>query len=214
MIDDVQPRPRPPVIATRQATDADVSRLVPVLARAFHDDPVACFLFRHERRRRRLLTRFFTLQLRYLFVPGGETWTTDDLAGAALWAPPTMRRPGRRDALRFASLAPALFRLGSEMGAATRLIGTIDRARPRQPHWYLATLGTDPPRQGGGIGTALLARVLPRLDEAGTPAYLESAKERNVGYYARHGFEVTGEYQTPNGPHLWFMWREPRPPDT
>lgn len=84
-------------------------------------------------------------------------------------------------------------------------------SRPRQPHWYLATLGTAPERQGRGVGSTLLATVLDRLDEEGLPAYLESSKERNVAFYARHRFEVVRELVVPHGgPRLWLMWREPR----
>jgi len=90
----------------------------------------------------------------------------------------------------------------------------VERRRPRGPHWYLATLGTDPPRQGRGVGSALLCDVLRRCDEEGLLAYLESSKERNVAFYRRHRFEVTGEIQVPGGgPRLWLMGREPRHPE-
>ena len=44
----------------------------------------------------------------------------------------------------------------------------------------------------------------------GVPAYLECTKQRNVAFYERHGFAVTGEIQVPDGgPVLWAMWRAP-----
>jgi len=59
-----------------------------------------------------------------------------------------------------------------------------------------------------------LAAVLGRVDREGMPAYLETSKERNIAFYARHGFAVTGEVSAPaGGPTLWLMWREPRPPE-
>jgi ribosomal protein S18 acetylase RimI-like enzyme len=91
------------------------------------------------------------------------------------------------------------------------VLSTIEQAHPRQPHWYLAVLGTDPLHQGRGIGTALMAPVLERCDEEGLPAFLESSKESNVPYYERFGFRVERELKLGKGaPSVWPMWREPQ----
>ena len=83
--------------------------------------------------------------------------------------------------------------------------------RPAALHFYLQGLGTDPDRQGEGLGSAVMQPVLERCDADGLPAYLESTKERNVGFYEQHGFEVVGKEQiASDGPMLWLMWREPR----
>ena len=97
---------------------------------------------------------------------------------------------------------------------ALRLLFEIDGLHPREPHWYLATLGTVPERQGQGVGAALLQPVLTLADEDGVPAYLESSKERNVPFYARFGFEVVEELHSKVGsPPMWRMWREPHVPE-
>jgi GNAT superfamily N-acetyltransferase len=207
-------QPAGPVPAPRRAGRDDVAALVEVLGRAFDDDPVACFLFRGDRRRHRGLRRFFRIQLTALYAGDGEVWTTADRAGAAIWAPPAKALPGLRDLWHLAPLLPDLAGLGRSVPDAVRLLAEVERRRPRAPHWYLATLGTDPARQGHGIGSALLADVLRRCDEEGVPAYLESSKERNLAFYRRHRFEVTGDLEVPKGgPRLWFMWREPGPPE-
>ena len=201
-----------PLQPVRRAGPQDVTGLVETLARAFDDDPVPNFLFRGERRRRRGLRRFFSIQLRHMYMSDGEVWTTDELSGAAIWAPPGKAHPGMRDLVHLLPVLSDLVALGRDMGAALALLNAVDRARPRDEHWYLATLGTAPECQGRGIGSALLDEVLPRVDREIMPAYLESSKERNLAFYARHGFEVTGEIHTPGGgPTLWLMWREPRP---
>jgi ribosomal protein S18 acetylase RimI-like enzyme len=117
------------------------------------------------------------------------------------------------DLLRILPVVPYLSIWGRKTPDVVRLLAAYERARPRQTHWYLGTLGTDPDRQGRGVGSALLRVVLDRLDHEGLPAYLESSKERNLAFYARHGFQVTGEITTRRGPTLWLMWREPRPPE-
>ena len=195
----------------RRVGPGDVGALVEVLARAFDDDPVPRWLFRGERRRRRGLRTFFGIQLRHTYLDPGEVWTTEDLAGTAIWSPPDRARPGWRDLMRLVPVVPYLTGLGRDTAEAARLLTAVDAARPRERHWYLATLGTDPERQRTGVGSALLTAVLERVDGEGLPAYLESSKQSNLAFYGRHGFEVTGEIHTPHGgPTLWLMWREPR----
>lgn len=84
----------------------------------------------------------------------------------------------------------------------------------REPHWYLATLGVAPESQGRGIGTALLARWLARVDAEGSPAWLETDREINVGFYRRAGFEVALRTEVLSTP-VWCMARPPtrRPAD-
>jgi ribosomal protein S18 acetylase RimI-like enzyme len=206
---------RAAVPVVRRADAADVRALVDVLARAFDDDPVPNYLFPGDRRRRMGLRRFFSVQLRHMYRGRDEVWTTDDLGGAALWAPPDKARPGLSELLHLLPVAPFLTGLGRRAPDAGRLLAAVDRARPRETHWYLATLGTAPDRQGQGIGSSLVRTVLEKVDAQGLPAYLESSKERNLAFYARFGFEVTGEIHAPGGgPTLWLMWREARPPTT
>jgi ribosomal protein S18 acetylase RimI-like enzyme len=94
------------------------------------------------------------------------------------------------------------------------ILGGLERMEARHPHdpphWYLFILGTEQAAQGRGLGSALLAQVLARVDADGTSAYLESSNERNIALYGRHGFEMTNEVAIPGGPRIWPMWREPR----
>lgn len=86
----------------------------------------------------------------------------------------------------------------------------FDRHHPKEPHWYLQMLGTEPEWQGKGIGSSLLAPILDRCDRTGERVYLEASKEKNIPFYARHGFVVTEEMHVPKGPTMWAMWRDPR----
>jgi GNAT superfamily N-acetyltransferase len=55
------------------------------------------------------------------------------------------------------------------------------------PHYYLALLGTDPARQGRGIGSMMLVSQLTRCDAEGFPSYLESSNRRNLALYIATG---------------------------
>jgi ribosomal protein S18 acetylase RimI-like enzyme len=196
-------------VATRRATPEDVPALAGMLTRAFLDDPVAIWSCRPERLRPRVLERFQATRLRHLLAEQ-EVWTTPELSSAALWAPPKRWRTTVRQDLEIArsALHP---RLLTRLPLLARGFLGMERKHPHHPpHWYLAVLGTEPAAQGQGLGSAVLGPVLEQCDADGVGAYLESSKERNIAFYARHGFRVTAELRLPLGPRIWAMWREAR----
>lgn len=189
----------------RPALPEDYGRLAEVLARAFYDDPVTAWFYPDAARRMRHARRFFAIRLRQLAVHG-LIYTTPERSGAALWAPPGHWRENLRQSLMQLPMLPVLL---PRIVRSTQAVREIERHHPIEPHFYLSVLGTDPEQQGGGVGSALLAPVLQRCDESGAAAYLESSKESNLSFYARHGFVVTERIEIPAGPPLWLMWREP-----
>lgn len=196
----------------RKATGNDVAQLAAVLARAMQDDPVICWVIPRRETRRKVLPRFFAAMIRHLYLPADEVFTTDDRAAAALWLPPGNAAPATYDVLRLASRVVFLLPLvGRALLRAPGMLRLLDAKHPKEPHYYLALLGTEPTRQSHGIGSAMLHSQLARCDAEGMPAYLESSNWRNVALYARHGFEVTEELElAPTGPSMWLMWREPK----
>jgi GNAT superfamily N-acetyltransferase len=206
------PRREPVSYEVQKATAADIKPVVAMLIRAFEDDPVARFMFARESRRSKALNKFFLIQLRQDYLKHGEVLITPDWSGAAIWGPPSKPRPGLREFFRVLPLLRELLP-PSHMREAMRALFIVESQRPKAPHWYLATLGTEPALQGRGIGTALMTPILERADSNGEPAYLESSKARNVSFYSRFGFEVIKELRAvENAPPIWLMWREPRPP--
>jgi ribosomal protein S18 acetylase RimI-like enzyme len=202
--------PAEPAPEVRRATSADVPGLARMLARAFLDDPVASWAWRPDRLRLRALERFQAIRLRQLLVEE-EVWTTSDLACAALWAPPGRWRMTLPET---AALVPAFAspRLLARMPLVAAGWLDLERKHPSAPeHWYLAVLGTDPSSQGRGLGSTVLRTMLEQCDRDGVAAYLESSKETNIDFYARHGFRVIGELRLLRGPAMWPMWRDPRP---
>jgi len=198
-----------PGVEVRRASPADVPALAKTLARAFLDDPVARWSCRPERLRPKMLERFHATRLRQLLAER-EVWTTDALSCAALWTPPKRWRTTPRQDLEMT--LPLLHpRLLHRLPLVISGMVGLERSHPHEPpHWYLAILGTDPAAQGKGHGSATLRPVLEQCDRDGLGAYLESSKESNIAFYARHGFKVTGELRLPRGPRLWPMWRDPR----
>jgi ribosomal protein S18 acetylase RimI-like enzyme len=194
--------------AVRRAGRSDLRPVAGALARAFHADPVMEWFFPDDRRRAGQVERMFRLRVGGL-LRQDEVYTTDDHAGAAVWAQPGRWEMHPLEGLAFVARIVPMVR--TRLPLLARGWGMIDGAHPREPHWYLAILGTEPRHQGRGVASALLRPVLEDCDRNEVPAFLESSKETNIAFYARHGFRVTDELTLPQGPKIWSMWRDPRP---
>lgn len=190
-----------------EATRSDLPAVGRSLSLAFEDDPVMAFLFPDGASRPRRLRSYYAVVIPFL-RGHGCVYTDPGRHGAAVWQAPS---PARPDALRGVWLTLRMIgSLRTSTVRGRRLNSAVLRAHLREPHWYLALLGTEPSHQGRGIGSALLAPTLSRCDREGLPAYLESSKQANIPFYERHGFEVVGEIQVPDGPCVWPMLRRPR----
>jgi ribosomal protein S18 acetylase RimI-like enzyme len=194
-------------VSVRKATERDIPAMAEMLARAFHEDPVVDWVFRDEGARPKYARRFFAGRARVL-LPQREIYIAENTAAVAMWArPDEWRDPPLQAFKELAILTPGM---GRRAPRVMRGLIQVESHHPKPPHWYLAVLGTDPARQGEGLASELLGRVLRDCDRDEVPAYLETGKERNVGFYVRHGFGVTEELHLPKGPPIWLMWRDPR----
>jgi|HubBroStandDraft_1064217.scaffolds.fasta_scaffold00058_66 hypothetical protein len=202
------PRGGPPGSGARPVGTADRPAIGAMLARAFHDDPVMVYMFPEPAERRRKLPRLFEL----LFagnLPLGGCDVTEGGETASLWRP-----PGKVQIPLWTRLVntPAILAIYGFAGTsrAMRLLGVMERHHPREPHWYLMLIGTEPQKQGRGFAGIVLRHRLAQIDAARLPAYLEASKPENVPIYASVGFEQCGELSIPGGPVIYPMWRPAR----
>ena len=194
---------------------SQVDRAAATLARAFRDDPIQRYVIPDDARRARLQQWILGALVRYC-LPYGEVRATPDLSGVACWMPPGSSMTNLWGMLR-SGMALAPLKLGpAALGRFMVLSAYMDATRGRVvpvPHWYLSATGVEPPRQGQGIGGALLDPVLARADAGGLPCYLETQSERNVRFYEKRGFRVSN-VGTVRGLRVWAMLRIPQGPRT
>jgi GNAT superfamily N-acetyltransferase len=196
----------------RPARKADIGELAATLSRAFYDDPVMTWILSDDHRRPAQLRRMFAAMTRHHHLGHGGVEVAAEGSGigaAALWDPPTRWQESRRAEL---AMTPTFLRVfGMRTSMARAVQEAMKRVHPEEPHWYLAVIGSDPSVRGKGFGQVLMRSRLDRCDAEHAPAYLESTKPENIGYYQRFGFTVTQEVALPDsGPPLWAMWRPPR----
>ena len=191
------------------ATRSEAPAMAAALGRAFFDDPVMSYLLRDDTSRTGRLEKMFSAFLYGHYLKGGATFTDAANAGASMGAAPGHAILSPLEIIGQGHRMLGAF--GVAVPRALRALSAVEKVHPKEPHWYLGVLGTDPSAQGKGVGGALLQPILDRCDAEGLPAYLESSKDRNVPYYERFGFRVTGEiHMAHGGPTVWPMWRDPQ----
>ena len=191
--------------APRRAGAADFRTLSALLGRAFVDDPGWAWIYPEPDRPRRLETMFNSL-LAAAHRRRAVVLCDEARRGAAIWQRSESRDLGRRG--NFAMVV-AMARGGANLRRCGVLARALESCHPPEPHWYLATLGTDPAHEGAGVASSLVRHHLDDPASTGEASYLEVLTEANLAFYARFGFEVCGEIDVPSdGPHVWQMWRE------
>jgi len=174
---------------------------------AFATDPLLRWVWPDDDRYAAVGPAFFGLLLD-LRMESGEAWGADGTAAVAMWDPPgglyVPAREGRWDEVQ-QDFSPREREQWREYDA------TMAVPADAGPHWYLGVLAADPARKRTGLGSAVVAPMLGAADRARLPAYLETASDVNLHFYARHGFTPVHEATlTGGGPTCWLLRREPR----
>ncbi len=188
--------------AIRRAAARDREAVAETLWLAFAEDPLWSWAFPEHAQLRPLWRLFVGEALQHEWV-----WLLGDVAAAAVWIPPGRSELSPGGEARFEPLVHDL--LGPRAPTVLTLFERFERAHPHEPqHFYLSLLGTHPGHRGEGLGMALLADNLRRIDAEHAPAYLESSNPANLERYESLGFTATGSFETPDAAReVTTMWR-------
>lgn len=188
----------------RPATEADVPRAVATLGRAFEHYPWTRHTMSADRHVERL-EEFNRLFIERIGLTWGRVWIADDGDAVAVWTTPETANAGDV----FAELGPRFAKLaGDRLPQQQSAEAAMEPHRPTEPVWFLATVGVHPDRQGRGLGRAVLSPGIEAAAAEGVPAFLETSDENNVRLYERLGFQVSAEFELPDGgPRTWAMTR-------
>jgi GNAT superfamily N-acetyltransferase len=132
----------------------------------------------------------------------GTAYITEGARAAALWLPPGIEPDeAEMGAIMEESLRPEI---ADDIAVVMK---GMEKHHPSEPHWYLPLVAADPNWIGQGLGTLLMKHALRRCDEEGIAAYLESSNPRNISFYQRLGFKISGRIQSGSSPVLTPMLR-------
>jgi GNAT superfamily N-acetyltransferase len=197
-----------PIEVRTAAVDA-VPMVAAVLADAFSNDPVYRWLVSGSPRVAPRLRAMFATEIEQYVLPnGGTVWTTSACDGAVSELPPGASEMPKsatgREALRWVRA------FGTRLPRAMRVGRAMEERHPREPHFYVRTVGVRTALQGRGIGSALMQPTLEKADSAALPAYIEASSKRSAALYERLGFVHMDVLELPDGgPPVWPMRRPP-----
>lgn len=183
----------------RVATLADLPELASTLAEAFDGDPVWTWMVPRQSSKELI----FTSLLRHA-IPRGHVFTTAGNQAVTMWSPPGQWKLPTAAVAK--SVVPMVRAAGLRLPRLLGRLTAIEKLHEKVPpaHWYLEFIGTSKIARGQGLGSELLKHA-PNQD---MPIYLESSNPRNLSFYQRHGFTITGEPPMKSGPPQWTLWRD------
>jgi GNAT superfamily N-acetyltransferase len=144
----------------------------------------------------------------YVLPNGGTVWTTSGYDGAVSELPPGAREMPLsftgKEALKW------MRAFGRRLLLAGRVHHAMQERHPREPHFYVRTVGVRTALQRQGVGSALMQPTLERADSAGLATYIEASSQRSAALYERLGFVHMDVLELPEGgPPVWLMRRPP-----
>lgn len=179
-------------------------RALAALTLAFSTDPVCRWIWPSPDVHMRFFGRFAQAFAGAAFERG-TAFVDAEVRAAALWLPPGAA-PDETALLGVIDHSVLTHKRATALG----LLESMSEHHPKEEHWYLPLIGVEPMAQGRGLGAGLMRSALARCDAAGLPAYLESTNQRNLTFYGRLGFRVTGQIKVGECPEIMPMRREPR----
>jgi GNAT superfamily N-acetyltransferase len=184
-----------------QAAPDRVPALAELLGAAFTDDPMLVWPFGPGETE--IITRFFHA-FDERIAELGWLWEAGAGLGVAAWIP-----PGSDEVMMDIdrSIRPML---SAGEARHDEMWEWIADSFPDEPFWYLDHIAVHADHRGSGLGAALISHGLAFADRDCVPAFLETGRPGNVGYYERRGFRVLSDGDAPGGgPHIWFMRYDP-----
>lgn len=183
-----------------------------VLGRALKDDPVSVHVLPDKNERHERIKYVFQMTS-CLGIKYGEVHASSpNLEGVAVWIPFEKYKEKVWGNI-VCALKAKMYKVGMQASKLIKPIREYNKKAHLQfapnEHWYLQTLGVDPPHQGHGIGSILMEYMLENIDKNPLPVFLETSTEINVKFYERFGFSVMEEVIIPEtNVKQWYLLRD------
>ena len=199
----------------RKISIEEFNRVIDILAKAFHKDPLWLYLMPNEKKREKYTRKFFKAMVFLQYNKAEYYGVSDPIKGIALWQfphPPILKKERYIKLFFRSGVLGLLFSdFASYFIKALPLYLKIARMKEKytpEPHYYLSTIAIHPKYQGKGFASPLINHILNKADKEHISAYLETVTPGNVPIYQHFGFKIMERVEIPKkNLTLWCLYR-------
>ena len=157
------------------------------------------------------LTALFSRVLRKRAIPAGEVWMSDDGSACAVWLPPGLP-PAPVSTIEQLKLLPFFVKVCGfqRLGRGAAISGAMEKAHPRENHFYLYFMAVDPALQGRGLGAAILGATLARTTRSACPPISKIRIRKTPGSTSAPALPPGKASRLQAAPPLIPMWHKQR----
>jgi len=163
-----------------------------ILAEAFVDDPDVSVIVKGDREKKLRTLRSHYWDLAALHLPNGMSICAlldEEIAGVMLFSSPSGEAVTTFGMIRLIC-ARLLYTPPTVIWRGMKSALDDERHRPKEPHYYLETLGVAPRHQRRGIGGAMVSFLIEKTEREQALLYLSTTNPRTIPFYERLGFRT------------------------
>jgi len=194
----------PNIPSLYQLKPDDFGKALDMLSRSFKDDP----LWGSISQTKKILFRItFSMFLKYAHKYGKVYSVTNEVSDVAIWLPSKYTKKTLFRLLACNALKEMILLIKEGRNVLKNLL-ELEKDQilyMKKSCIYLNSLGVEPSKQGLGLGSRHIKKMIEHLP-SNIPIYAETESEENVMFYEKHGFVVLKTIEIPElNVKMWEM---------
>jgi len=175
----------------RKANYSDKEKVITILSNSFIENKSVNYIVHNDPKRIERI-RYLMEYSFELCMLSGEVYISDDDSGCALIQYFDRKKTNLKTVLL--DLKLILKSVGLQnVPKVLKRESTIKKNYPQENFAYLWFIGVGPEKQGRGIGSKMLIRIVEQNKKMGRDVYLETSTQRNLPWYEKFSFKIYKE---------------------
>ncbi len=175
----------------RKANYSDKEKVITILSNSFSDNKSINYIVQNDQKKNERIRYLMEYSFELCMI-SGEVYISDDESGCALVQYFDRKKTNLKTVLL--DLKLILKSVGiPNVPKVLKRESTIKKNYPDKNIAYLWFIGVGPEKQGRGVGSDMLTRIVEQNKKKGRDIYLETSTQRNLPWYKKNSFKIYNE---------------------